>query len=97
VQVYQVSKKRAKKENKARIVSSILVFIFAGFSFAAFTLALKRIELSFDYAVWTGLGVLLISTTGIPYFKESVNVLKIISIIFIVCGVVGLHVSGIAS
>lgn len=80
----------------SRLIPSILIFVFYGCSFAAFTVALKRIDLSFAYAVWAGLGVLLIGTIGILYFKEPVSVLKIISMILIVAGVVGLRVSGIA-
>ena len=83
-------------EGFSRLIPSILIFVFYGFSFAAFTLALKRIDLSFAYAVWAGLGVLLIGTIGILYFKEPSSVLKIISMMFIVAGVVGLHVSRIA-
>jgi len=51
-------------EGFSRLIPSILIFVFYGFSFAAFTLALKRIDLSFAYAVWAGLGILLISTIG---------------------------------
>ena len=83
-------------EGFSRLIPSILIFIFYGFSFAAFTLALKHIDLSFAYAVWAGLGVLLIGTIGILYFKEPSSVLKIISMMLIVAGVVGLHVSRIA-
>jgi len=82
-------------EGFSRLIPSILIFIFYGFSFAAFTLALKHIDLSFAYAVWAGLGVLLISTIGILYFKEPISALKIVSMIFIVAGVVGLYASRI--
>lgn len=83
-------------EGFSRLIPSILIFVFYGSSFAAFTLALKRIDLSFAYAVWAGLGVLLIGTIGFLYFKEPISVLKIISMMLIVGGVVGLHASGIA-
>jgi len=83
-------------EGFSRLIPSILIFVFYGFSFAAFTLALKHIDLSFAYAVWAGLGVLLIGTIGILYFKEPISVLKIVSMILIVAGVVGLHASRIA-
>jgi len=80
----------------SRLTPSVLIFIFYGFSFAAFTLALKRIDLSFAYAVWAGLGVLLIGAIGILYFKEPISALKIISMVLIIAGVVGLHASGTA-
>ena len=80
----------------SRLTPSVLIFIFYGFSFAAFTLALKRIDLSFAYAVWAGLGVLLIGAIGILYFKEPLSALKIISMVLIIAGVVGFHASGTA-
>jgi small multidrug resistance pump len=83
-------------EGFSRLVPSILIFVFYGLSFAAFTVALKRMDLSFAYAVWAGLGVLLIGTIGIVYFKEPISVLKVVSMVVIVAGVVGLHVSRMA-
>ena len=83
-------------EGFSRLIPSVLIFIFYGFSFTAFTLALKRIDLSFAYAVWAGLGVLLIGAIGILYFREPISVLKVISTILIIAGVVGLYASGTA-
>jgi small multidrug resistance pump len=77
----------------SRSIPSILIFVFYGLSFLTFTLVLKRIDLSFAYAVWAGLGVLLVTVIGMWYFKEPVNVLKMISIAFIIGGVVGLHIN----
>ena len=80
----------------SKLTPSVLIFVFYGFSFAVFTLALKRIDLSFAYAVWAGLGVLLIGIIGILYFKEPISALKVFSMVLIISGVVGLHVSGTA-
>ena len=80
-------------EGLSRLIPSILIFVFYGFSFAAFTLALRRMDLSFAYAVWAGLGVLLIGTIGILYFKEPISALKIISMLFIV-GVLKTKITG---
>ena len=80
-------------EGFSRVIPSILIFIFYGLSFTAFTFALRRVDLSFAYAVWAGLGVLLIGAIGILYFKEPITALKIASMVLIVAGVVGLYVS----
>ncbi|MDJ0915337.1 MAG: multidrug efflux SMR transporter [Desulfobacterales bacterium] len=81
-------------EGFTKIVPSILMFVFYLASIAALTLALKKIDVSVAYAVWAGLGTALIAVIGIVYFHESATLLKIISILFIVTGVVGLHLSG---
>ena len=81
-------------EGFSRLTPSVLIFVFYGLSFVAFTFALRRIDVSFAYAVWAGLGVLLIGAVGILYFKEPVSVLKIVSIGLIIIGVAGLHAGG---
>jgi len=80
-------------EGFSRLTPSILMFVFYGLSFAAFVFALKRIDISVAYAIWAGLGVMLIAIIGITYFKEPVSTLKIISIVLIIAGVAGLRYS----
>jgi small multidrug resistance pump len=77
-----------------KIVPSVLLFIFYGFSFTALSLALRKVDVSVAYAVWSGLGTILIATVGIVWFREPLNALKIISIVLIVLGVIGLRLSG---
>ena len=78
----------------SKLTPSVLLFVFYTLSFAAFVFALKRIDVSVAYAIWAGLGVLLIATIGILYFKEPVNALKVVSTALIIGGVVGLYSSG---
>ncbi|KKO19660.1 MAG: small multidrug resistance protein SugE [Candidatus Brocadia fulgida] len=77
-----------------KIVPSVLLFIFYGFSFTALSLALRKVDVSVAYAVWSGLGTILIATVGIVWFREPLNALKIISIVLIVLGMIGLRLSG---
>lgn len=83
-------------EGFSKLVPSVLIFVFYTLSFTAFVFVLRRIDLSFAYAVWCGLGVLLIGAIGIMYFKEPVSALKIASMFLIAIGVVGLYASGAA-
>ncbi|MBN1930283.1 MAG: hypothetical protein JW786_01575, partial [Desulfobacterales bacterium] len=62
-------------------------------SFSIFIFALKYFDLSFVYALWAGIGILLVSLIGMTYFKEPVSVMKIISILVIVVGVIMLNLS----
>ena len=73
-----------------KTVPSVLMFVFYGFSFAFLTLALKKIDLSLTYAIWSGVGTALIAAIGVLYFKEPVTAIKLVSIGLIVIGVVGL-------
>ena len=79
-----------------KLVPSILIFVFYILSLSALTLALKRIEISTAYAVWSGLGTALIGTIGILWFREPVTAFKMISIGLIILGVIGLSLSSSA-
>jgi small multidrug resistance pump len=82
-------------EGFTRLVPSILLFVFYAASFSALTLALKKIEVSVAYAVWSGVGTAIIAAIGILYFHETATAIKLISILFIIVGVIGLNLSGV--
>ncbi len=62
--------------------------------FIAMTFAMKRIQLSVVYAIWSGMGTLLVATIGILHFKERVSIKKILYLLLIVIGVMGINISG---
>jgi small multidrug resistance pump len=82
-------------EGFTKLLPSVLLFVFYAASFVALTLALKKIEVSVAYAVWSGAGTALIAAIGILYFNETTSLLKFISILLIIFGVVGLNLSGV--
>ena len=75
------------------LLPSILIFVFYAISFSLFTLALKKIDVSIAYAIWAGLGTALVTVIGVLWFKEPVNTLKMISLVIVVAGVIGLNLS----
>jgi small multidrug resistance pump len=77
-----------------KLVPTLLLFVFYGLSFALVTLAIKRIEVSVAYAIWSGAGTALIAMVGVVGFHESVTVLKIASLVLIILGVAGLNIGG---
>jgi small multidrug resistance pump len=79
----------------SRLIPSILIFVFYGLSFAGLTIALKKIEVSIAYAVWAGIGTALIAAIGMVYFKEPLTLVKLLSILLIITGVVGLNLGGV--
>lgn len=79
----------------ARLGPSLLIFIFYAMSFTALTFALKGIDVSLAYAIWSGIGTALITIIGILYFQEPLTLLKTISVGLIVIGVIGLNLSGV--
>ncbi len=84
-------------EGFSKIVPSVAMLLFYILSLAALTMALKKIEMSIAYAIWAGIGTALITIIGLFLFKEELSLLKLVSILFIIAGVVGLHLSSQSS
>lgn len=80
-------------EGFTRWVPSVLVVVLYLASLAALTLALKKIEVSVAYAIWSGVGTALIAGIGVLWFHEPVTALKLGAIALIIAGVIGLHLS----
>jgi small multidrug resistance pump len=78
-------------EGFTRLLPSVLIFVFYGLSLGFLGLALKKVDLSLAYAVWSGLGIAFITSIGIMYFSEPVTAMKMVSLGLIVAGVVGLN------
>lgn len=76
------------------ILPSIMIYVFYGVSFAIFPLALKGIDLSVGYAIWSGLGTTLTALIGFYYFGDSMTITKIIALIAIIGGCVLLNFAG---
>jgi small multidrug resistance pump len=72
----------------------LFIFVFYAASFTLLALALKRIDVGVAYAIWAGAGTALIAIVGILYFKEPFSMLKALSILLIIAGVIGLNLSG---
>lgn len=67
-----------------------LFALFMGASFALLFQAIKSIDLSIAYAVWSGVGLVLVGVVGFVVFREEVSVIKLLCMALIIIGVVGL-------
>ncbi len=54
-------------------------------------LVLEKFEVSIAYAVWASAGSALIAIIGVIYFNEPVTIAKIVSILLIIGGILGLE------
>lgn len=80
----------------SRWLPSVLMFVFYGCSFTMVTFAVKKLELSIAYAIWAGVGTFLVAIIGLFWFKEPVTILKVVSMMLVIAGVVGLNLSSSA-
>ena len=80
-------------EGFSKMPPSVAMGVLYLLSLGTPTMALKRIDVSVAYAIWSGLGTALITLIGVVLFGESMSLLKMVSIVLIIAGVVGLHLS----
>jgi small multidrug resistance pump len=62
-------------------------------SFYCLSLALRHIPLSSAYAIWSAAGTTIITLVGILAFDEPRTALKLVSIVLVVTGIVGLRLA----
>lgn len=79
-------------EGFTKLVPSLLTLAAMAISIYTLSVAMKSIPIGTAYAVWTGIGTVGVAVLGMVLFRESKEVARIISILFIVTGIVGLKI-----
>ena len=74
-----------------KIVPSVIVVIGYGASFYLLSISLKVIPIGLAYAIWSGVGIVLTVIAGILIWHESLDWARVIGIIFIILGIVVIH------
>jgi small multidrug resistance pump len=75
-----------------KLFPSLIVVIGYGLAFYFMTLALRTIPLGITYAVWAGVGIVLVTIIGIFLYNETPDTPAIIGMGLIIFGVVIIHV-----
>lgn len=73
-----------------KLTPSLLTVSAMIISFWLLSLAMKTIPVGTAYAIWTGIGAVGVAILGMLLFDESRDVLRILSLLFIVVGIAGL-------
>lgn len=73
---------------------SIWMFVLYGCSFTLLNFALSYMNVGVAYAIWSGVGIVLITLVGFVLFKESINLNQMLWMSLIVIGIIGLKMSG---
>ncbi|MFE7117675.1 DMT family transporter [Streptomyces sp. NPDC057654] len=79
-----------------RLWPTVAFAAFALGSFGLLTLSLRKLDVGPAYAVWTGIGAAGTAIYGMIFLGDLVSTLKLISIGFVIVGVIGLQLSGSA-
>jgi quaternary ammonium compound-resistance protein SugE len=70
-----------------------LTLLCMGASFWLLAEAMKSLPLGTSYAIWTGIGTVGAFVVGVIAFGEGLGALRVVSVVLIVAGIVGLKLS----
>lgn len=81
-----------KSEQFTQLIPSIITIVgyFAAFYFLSF--AIRTIPVGIAYAIWSGVGIVLITIIGAIFFKQIPDLPAIIGLALIMIGVVVINV-----
>lgn len=75
-----------------RLWPSLLVVVSYAVAFYLLSIALRAMPVGVVYAIWSGLGIVLIAIAGFVIFGQKLDLAAIIGLTLIIAGVVVLHV-----
>lgn len=70
-----------------RLGPSTLVVAAYAVAFYLLSLTMQRIPMSISYAVWSGVGIVLITLVGYVVYRQSLDVPALVGLTLILCGV----------
>ena len=75
-------------EGFTRLAPSLLVVAAYAVSFYSVSLALKTMPVGVAYAIWSGLGLVLVAAVGAVLYKQVPDLAAMVGILLILAGVV---------
>jgi len=75
-----------------RLIPSLFTGIFIILSFFSVAQSMKDIPMGTAYAVWAGIGAAGTVACGMIFFGDSIHIIRLVSIMLIIIGIVGLKI-----
>ena len=69
------------------LIPSLIVILGYIVAFYCLMLSLRGIPLGVAYAIWSGVGIVLVALVGYFYYKQSLDIQALIGIALIILGV----------
>jgi quaternary ammonium compound-resistance protein SugE len=76
----------------SRLTPSVLTLVAMAISVYFLSLSLKTIPIGTAYAIWTGIGAIGVAVLGMFMFDESRELARVMCLLLIVAGIVGLRI-----
>ena len=74
-------------ESFTRPVPSVIVILGYGAAFYLLSLSLRCIEVGVAYAIWCGIGIVLVAVIGAIFYGETIDLAAVIGFGLIITGV----------
>jgi len=84
-------------EGFTKLVPSVLTITAMSISFWLLSAAMKTIPIGTAYVVWTGIGAVGVAILGMILFDESRDILRVMCLLLIVSGIIGLKILSTSS
>ena len=81
-----------QSEQFTKLVPSVLTVLGYAAAFYCLSVVLKSIPVGIAYAIWSGVGIILIALIGFFVFKQHLDLAAIIGLVLIIAGVVVINV-----
>jgi len=78
-------------EEFSRLLPSILVVGGYGVAFYALSIVVKTVPIGIAYAIWAGVGVVLVAIVGAIVYRQVPDLAAIVGMTLIIAGVVIMH------
>jgi small multidrug resistance pump len=77
----------------SKLIPTLIMALLYAVSFLPLAIALKKMDVSVAYAVWSAVGTAMVTIMGTFLFHEKISLVKIGGIALIILGVVALNLT----
>jgi len=75
-------------EEFTKLWPSVIVVLGYGTAFYLLSLTLRKMDLGIAYAIWSGVGIVLVTALGAVFYRQKPDLPAVIGILLIIIGVV---------
>lgn len=79
-------------EQFSKLLPSVITVVAYVCAFYFLGLTLKTLPVGIAYAIWSGVGIVLISVIGLIFFKQSLDLPAILGLGLIIAGVIVINI-----
>ena len=79
-------------EGFSRFWPSVIVIVGYGLAFYCLSLTMRTIPIGIVYAIWSGVGIVLIALVGLLFYRQPLDAPALIGMAFILAGVLIINV-----